>query len=168
MTAHTSDHLHDRRTLPDTIKLHLRVHDLSEPGVIRFFELGANPHALLAACVSSIFQQLYSDGSMPVPPVRSITLYLERFDGIAYTKGSQLDEEMHKEVHLSTEYIASIASDRLEHEVRGVLLHELVHALQWNGRKTCPGGLIEGIADWVRLKCHLHPPHWRRVSAPPI
>lgn len=26
----------------------------------------------------------------------------------------------------------------------------------------CPGGLIEGIADWIRLRCDLGPPHWHR------
>lgn len=28
------------------------------------------------------------------------------------------------------------------------------------GRGTAPGGLIEGIADYVRLRAGLAPPHW--------
>jgi hypothetical protein len=43
-----------------------------------------------------------------------------------------------------------------------VLTHELVHCYQWDAHGTCPGGLIEGIADWVRLNCDLSPPHWRK------
>lgn len=52
------------------------------------------------------------------------------------------------------------------YEIHGVLVHELVHCFQHNGRGTCPGGLIEGIADWVRLKANLGAPHWKRDSVP--
>jgi hypothetical protein len=45
-----------------------------------------------------------------------------------------------------------------------VLTHELVHCYQWDAEGTCPGGLIEGVADWVRLNCHLSPPHWKRET----
>ena len=37
-----------------------------------------------------------------------------------------------------------------------------VHVWQYNGNNTAPGGLIEGIADWVRLKDGFIPPHWSR------
>lgn len=47
------------------------------------------------------------------------------------------------------------------HEVRGVVTHEMVHVFQHNGGGSCPGGLIEGIADYVRLKSNLDPPHWQ-------
>lgn len=43
-----------------------------------------------------------------------------------------------------------------------MLLHELVHCYQHNCLGTAPGGLIEGIADFVRLKAGLAPPHWRK------
>jgi hypothetical protein len=43
-----------------------------------------------------------------------------------------------------------------------VLTHELVHCYQWDAEGTCPGGLIEGVADWVRLNCDLSPPHWKK------
>lgn len=35
---------------------------------------------------------------------------------------------------------------------------------QYNARGTCPGGLVEGIADWVRLNSNLAPPHWDRTK----
>jgi len=50
---------------------------------------------------------------------------------------------------------------RARREINGVLVHELVHALQYSGKDSCPGGLIEGIADWVRLQAGLAPPHWK-------
>jgi hypothetical protein len=46
-------------------------------------------------------------------------------------------------------------------EIEGVIVHEMVHAMQYTGNETCPGGLIEGIADWVRLQADLAPPHWK-------
>jgi len=35
---------------------------------------------------------------------------------------------------------------------------------QYNAFGTCPGGLIEGIADWVRLNANLSPPHWKKEA----
>lgn len=37
-----------------------------------------------------------------------------------------------------------------------------VHCWQYNGKRTCPGGLVEGIADFVRLRDGLSPPHWKK------
>ena len=42
------------------------------------------------------------------------------------------------------------------------MVHEMVHVWQWNGQHTCNSGLIEGVADWVRLKAGFAPPHWRK------
>lgn len=77
---------------------------------------------------------------------------------------TDLDND-HKEIHFSLNYINSInPASRLTHEITGVLTHELVHCYQWDAHGTCPGGLIEGIADWVRLNCDLSPPHWKRET----
>ncbi|CAN6310643.1 unnamed protein product, partial [Urochloa humidicola] len=46
-------------------------------------------------------------------------------------------------ISLSAQYVA---------EVTGVLYHETTHVWQWNGQRQANGGLIEGIADYVRLK----------------
>ncbi|KAI4190633.1 MAG: hypothetical protein L6R41_000644 [Letrouitia leprolyta] len=85
-------------------------------------------------------------------------------DILAYTTGSELDEE-HKEIHFDLGYISRIptepSSRRLD-EIQGVLVHEMVHCWQWNAYGTAPGGLIEGIADFVRLRAGLIPPHWKK------
>ena len=83
--------------------------------------------------------------------------------GVAYTTGSDIDDD-HKEIHFSLDYIKDIASERQQQEIQGVLVHEMVHCWQWNGLGTCPGGLIEGIADFVRLKAGLSPPHWKKEA----
>ena len=95
------------------------------------------------------------------PNVRSITLVLRDFAGVAYTTGKDIDFE-HKEIHFSTSYIEDQSEDRIADEITGVIVHEMVHVWQWNGAHECPGGLIEGIADWVRLKADLAPPHWKK------
>ena len=83
--------------------------------------------------------------------------------GVAYTTGSDIDDD-HKEIHFSLDYIKNIASERQKQEIQGVLVHEMVHCWQWNGLGTSPGGLIEGIADFVRLKAGLAPPHWKKEA----
>src|SRR5205814_7754400 len=97
--------------------------------------------------------------SSALPSTRSVTLILRSMPGVAYTTGIDLDDD-HKEIHFSTDYIARVSKDRKEAEILGVLRHEMVHCFQYNGFGTAPGGLIEGIADWVRLKGDLIPPHW--------
>jgi Peptidase of plants and bacteria len=76
--------------------------------------------------------------------VRTIELVLRPMDGVAYTTGS----EHAKEIHFSCQHIVNCA-DRCADEIRGVLVHEVVHCFQYNGQGTCPGGLIEGIAGAV-------------------
>ncbi|KAH8759346.1 peptidase of plants and bacteria-domain-containing protein [Diaporthe sp. PMI_573] len=118
------------------------------------------------------------------PPTRSVTLFLEDMDGVAYTKGMDLDGD-HKEIHLSMGYVKGIRRAPTPsaptttptptagsgdiagaYEIEGVLVHELVHCFQYNGRGRCPGGLVEGIADWVRLSARLGAPHWSRGTVP--
>jgi Peptidase of plants and bacteria len=111
--------------------------------------------------------------------VETILLVLRPMDGVAYTTGS----ETAKEVHFACQHIVNCA-DRCADEIRGVMVHEIVHCYQYNGQGTCPSGLIEGIAgthvhllssscsiseykphsastDWVRLRAGFVPPHWR-------
>ncbi|KAG8872311.1 hypothetical protein FRB97_007769 [Tulasnella sp. 331] len=49
----------------------------------------------------------------------------------------------------------------LAREIKGVLLHEMVHVQQYSGTKDlAPGGLIEGIADYCRLRSGWAAAHW--------
>lgn len=87
-------------------------------------------------------------------------------DGVAYTTGSDSGDD-DKKIYFSIDYILDV-SKRLSQpgqsgaEIHGVLVHEMVHCWQWNGLGTAPGGLIEGMADFVRLKAGLSPSHWKR------
>ncbi|KAK1782550.1 peptidase of plants and bacteria-domain-containing protein [Copromyces sp. CBS 386.78] len=160
------DHDGDTPKFPHP-KLRLEIRDLDHPGTVKF--LGAvNASTLLSDAVKNVQRLLYrsaADKHTTCPPTRSVTVILRDMGGVAYTTGTDLDPD-HKEIHFSLSYIAShIPSTppaRLPAELTGVLTHELVHCYQWDAHGTAPGGLTEGIADWVRLNCDLSPPHWKR------
>lgn len=144
-------------------KLRLQLRDLTHPGA-RAFLSAINTSECLATAVQNVLRLLYTSPSCPtthIPPTRSVTLIVRDMQGVAYTTGSELDND-HKEIHLSQQYVQGISKERLTDEITGVLTHELVHCFQYNAHGSCPGGLIEGIADWVRLCCKLSPPHWKR------
>ena len=146
-------------------KLRLKIQDLNHPAANVFF-CNNNPSTALASAVKSVLSTLYhpTPTNVQIPPTRSVTLVLRSMDGVAYTTGTSLDDD-HKEIHFSLDYINGIPCEpasRQRDEIQGVLVHEMVHCWQWNAMGTAPGGLIEGIADFVRLKAGLSPPHWTR------
>ncbi|KAG7452150.1 plant basic secretory protein [Guyanagaster necrorhizus] len=142
--------------------LSLRIPDLAHPGVHTFLQL-LDPHTALTLAVEATLTHLY-DSSANAPVVGSVVLVLRSMDGVAHTTGS----ETHKEIHLSVDYIVKKGgpAEAVRHEIMGVLTHEMVHCFQYNARGTCPGGLVEGIADFVRLHADLAPPHWSPDSVP--
>ncbi|CAN1134509.1 Basic secretory protease (Fragments) [Linum perenne] len=84
-------------------------------------------------------------------PVQQVSLFIDDMDGVAYASNG--------EIHVSARYINGYTGD-LRREFTGVMYHEMTHVWQWNGNGRAPGGLIEGIADFVRLKADLAPSHW--------
>ncbi|KAK0764252.1 hypothetical protein N5P37_003649 [Trichoderma harzianum] len=148
--------------------IQLQIRDLKHPGSKRF--LGAvNATDLLTTGTLNVLKLLYNTPPNPettVPPTSSVTLVLEDMPGVAYTVGHN-DNNNIKEIHFSLSYIAQInPPSRVTPEINGVVTHELVHCFQYNGFGAAPGGLIEGIADWVRLHCNLAPPHWKQEIKP--
>jgi len=119
----------------------------------------------LARAIEHVIAHIYTPfGLSDIPKVRSVTVVLRSMDGVAYTTGIPLDD-LHKEIHLSLDYVQGVLSRNapgIRHELSGVITHEMVHCFQNNSHGTAPGGLIEGMADFVRLKAGLAPPHWNR------
>ena len=156
-----SDKTVDTRSHVPSIKTHLRVLDVSSHGARAFLkaiDYGSVPEEYLEV----VIQLLYDDRCL-VPGTRSVTLVARPMGGVAYTTGIDIDDD-HKEIHISTEYIQAQNEDCISQEIRGVIVHELVHCVQGTGCGDAPVGLTEGIADWVRLNCGLAPPHWRRSA----
>jgi hypothetical protein len=141
--------------------LRLELRDLSSDGSRAFLRL-VHASTALQDAVSTVLTLLYKDmHASCIPPTRSVTLVLRDMDGVAYTTGLDLDDD-HKEIHLSTRYIEFVPESRQKEEILGVLVHEMVHCWQHSAFGQAPGGLIEGVADWVRLKAGYAPPHWKR------
>ncbi|RMJ25714.1 PBSP domain-containing protein [Aspergillus sp. HF37] len=164
-------------------KLRLHINDLRHPATKSFLTLLPDPCSTLETALAAIIQHLYTphlaqDLKKPpvftpaVPPTRSVTLILHDFAGVAYTTGTDLDDD-HKEIHFSLSYIRTCASYKDPvGELAGVLTHELVHCYQHTTPPSSPddvprppGGLVEGVADFVRLKAGLEPPHWKRPAS---
>jgi hypothetical protein len=139
--------------------LRLQIWDVTNPMIPEILSL-LDMGTLLQEAYESVLSILYTKHSK-IPEVRSITLYLRSFEGVAHTKGNELDDA-HKEIHLSLDYVSQVSAERRKEEILGVMRHEMVHVWQWNALGTAPGGLIEGIADFVRLRSDLGPPHWKR------
>ncbi|KAK2630434.1 hypothetical protein QTJ16_001254 [Diplocarpon rosae] len=147
-------------------KLRLEIRELSHDASYTFLQ-AVNASKALAECVQSVLSLLYLSPNAKmttVPSTRSVTLILRPMEGVAYTTGSDLDDD-HKEIHFSLDYIHGVSEERKKDEIMGVLTHEMVHCYQYNAFGTCPGGLIEGIADWVRLNAGLSPPHWKKEAS---
>ncbi|KAJ4485685.1 hypothetical protein J3R30DRAFT_3262234, partial [Lentinula aciculospora] len=165
-------------------QLDFRVEDLCHPGAKLFFNQISNPYDAMKRAVEASWKWLYGwderfishdkNSQMMKPPlavrrVKRITLTLRPMDGVAYTFGSE--DGAQKDVHFSLNHIVNSHKGdtndkknvRVREEILGVLVHEVVHCYQYNGHGTAPGGLIEGIADCVRLHENLAPPHWKRV-----
>ncbi|CAN6287873.1 unnamed protein product [Urochloa humidicola] len=84
-------------------------------------------------------------------PVDSVTLVVADVGGAAFTSDDVIT--------LSAQYVGNYSGD-VKTEVTGVLFHETTHVWQWDGQGQANGGLIEGIADFVRLKAGYAPGHW--------
>ena len=62
-------------------------------------------------------------------------------------------------IEYSAESLASDSGD-VKTGFDGVIYHEMTHTWQWNGNGQANSGLIEGIADFVRLKANLPASGW--------
>ncbi|WOL16881.1 hypothetical protein Cni_G25669 [Canna indica] len=124
------------------------------PGGDRFdSEIGLDySKQVLAAASSFIWTTFQQPSEADRKPVQLITLIVESMDGVAYTNSNH-------EIHVSANYIAGYNGD-VRTEIVGVLYHEATHVWQWNGAGAANPGLIEGIADFVRLKAGYAPGHW--------
>ncbi|EEP78786.1 conserved hypothetical protein [Uncinocarpus reesii 1704] len=155
-------------------KLRLHLQDITHKSTKIFLDSISDPQAVVESALSDIVEYLYTspEASRKVhfkpslPDTRSVTFILRDFSGVAYTTSLDIDSD-HKEIHFSLSHIARAASGDPRHEIIGVLTHELVHCYQHTtppdgSAPYPPSGLVEGIADFVRLKAGLAPPHWSR------
>ncbi|KAJ6811599.1 uncharacterized protein M6B38_153465 [Iris pallida] len=122
------------------------------PGGDRFDkEIGLDYSKQVMASASSFIWETFAQAEPDRKNVALVTLAIENMDGVAYTSSNG--------IHVSASYIGQISGDVVA-EFTGVMYHEMTHVWQWNGKGATPSGLIEGIADYVRLKAGYVPGHW--------
>ncbi|XP_011658890.1 uncharacterized protein LOC105434420 [Cucumis sativus] len=124
------------------------------PGGARFDSIiGANySRQTLVAATALIWNIFQQSTAADRKHVEKISLFIDKnLDGVALN--------MNNEIHVSANYISSYSGD-LKREITGLLYHEMTNIWQWNGNLKAPSGLIEGIADYVRLKSGYIPGTW--------
>ncbi|MFS7920139.1 hypothetical protein Hanom_Chr03g00220921 [Helianthus anomalus] len=123
------------------------------PGGVRFTnDIGVEyTTQTLASATSFIWNTFQQNIENDRKNVASVSVFIDDMDGVAYASNN--------EIHVSARYIQGYSGD-VKTEITGVLYHEMTHIWQWNGNGQAPGGLIEGIADYVRLKAGYAPSHW--------
>ena len=127
-----------------------------------FAILCPNPGEFVANILQATISLVYPE-KKNLPRIDQMTLYVEDMDGVAHCNGGS--DPFTCEIHLSSKYITSILShygiDDAKNELEGVIRHEMVHAVQSNGFSTLPVGLVEGIADYFRLKGGYPSVNWK-------
>ncbi|CAM8937733.1 unnamed protein product [Rhodiola kirilowii] len=78
--------------------------------------------------------------------VPKISLFIDNYQGVAF-------ENDNNEIHFSSNYISSYKGN-IAREFTGLLYSELALVWQWDTREryTTAGWMVQGIADFVRLK----------------
>ncbi|KAG6789754.1 hypothetical protein POTOM_005878 [Populus tomentosa] len=105
----------------------------------------------LASATDFIWRTFQQSNAADRKNVQTVNLFIDVMGGVAYATNN--------EIHVSNDYMGNYSGD-VRREITGVLYHEMAHIWQWNGNGQTPGGLIEGIADFVRLKANYAPSHW--------
>ncbi|XVE93447.1 hypothetical protein REPUB_Repub01dG0193400 [Reevesia pubescens] len=122
-------------------------------GVVRFRnEIGIDYSLQTMSCATDFIRRIFQqNNSADRKYVQKVTLFIENGDGVAFADNN--------EIHVNANYLGNYSGD-VKREFTGVIYHEMTHIWQWNGNGQTPGGLIEGIADFVRLKANYIPSHW--------
>ncbi|XP_078161394.1 uncharacterized protein LOC144556816 [Carex rostrata] len=115
-------------------------------------EIGLDYSKQIMATASDFIWTTFGEAPTDRKSIDLVTLSIESLNGNpAYTDTN--------EIHFSAEYIADYSGD-VKTEFDGVIYHEMTHVWQWNGQGNAPSWIIEGIADFVRLKANYASSNW--------
>ena len=110
---------------------------------------------ILESITSHCYHLLYPTKKFLFPVITQIKVCLKEIEPPAYASGDKK-----KVICVSPDYFARFKKfNDLEFELKGVLCHEITHCIQYSCSHF---GFVEGLADFIRLKCLYIPKHWKR------
>ncbi|KAL2254599.1 uncharacterized protein LOC105169882 [Sesamum indicum] len=123
------------------------------PGGMRFdTEIGVPFTLQTMGTINNFIWKLFqqpSDSQRKNVPI--LNVYISDFnDAFGYTNGDN--------INISAIGLASFPPGRAKFEFTSLMYHEMTHIFQWSGKGTAPGGLTEGIADYVMIKSTYYDP----------
>lgn len=147
---------------------------LGTSGGIRFHKLLSDEEAVEILRSAKEFILTSFNLSQEIRSIYRHTLFVDELDGVAYTQSAP-NLACASETHLSEGYIGGVfPNDTTDwragwlNEVTGVLTHESTHVWQNNngsyGGDPSFTGIIEGIADYIRLKSEHPAATWLRQA----
>ncbi|KAL5788180.1 hypothetical protein ACOSP7_005129 [Xanthoceras sorbifolium] len=124
------------------------------PGGARFQnEIGIPYGQLTLQLASEFIWQTFQQGKDDRRNYDQVTMTVDNYTD------SAPDFTLFNSILVSSDYIANYSGD-VRIEVTGILYHETTHVWQWYGNGDTPHGLIEGLADYIRLKGGWAPMNW--------
>ncbi|KAG9440384.1 hypothetical protein H6P81_020549 [Aristolochia fimbriata] len=124
------------------------------PGSTRFEkEVGIDYGKQTLQSASTFIWQTFKQAKNERKNIQRVRLIVRSMSGNAAASTSN------DEISLNANFVENLSGDA-KVPVTGVLYHEMTHVWQWNGNGQAPGALIEGIADFVRLKANYADPNW--------
>ncbi|XP_030515360.2 uncharacterized protein LOC115729058 [Rhodamnia argentea] len=129
----------------------------TEGGVIFADQIGDTyaRHTMIAA-TNFIWRVFQETTAADRKGVARVSLIINNSHGVADASGNT--------IYFSANYLSQIQGDK--QEFAGIMYHEMTHVWQWfGGGNPSTRPVIEGIADFVRLRAHLAPAIWPRRGA---
>eukprot|EP01018_Ginkgo_biloba_P009769 Gb_07768 [translate_table: standard] len=121
-----------------------------EMGGKLFESLMGNDKAVTVLTKASEFVQklLYSNMQNPRKIVKKVILCIDDYSSVNAVS------ERNVIIHVSHKYIGEFFGD-VEREIRGLVYREMGRVWLWDGGAGAPRGLVEGMAEYVRLSAGL-------------